>query len=495
MSFHSELEIYIEKKEIFMKKIVKLLVSLLMALSLTFCFVVQSFAFDYEFYVYDEEEYYHESIASAYFTHNYNFSSNEVGSCTFVAIQMLLSYYDSFWSDEFVSDDDKYELSAYEEDITISGNTLYFWNAPGVLAEDFYDEDGNPRTSTPFDEIIEEHKDDYFQLYLMSLAKEEGLIVGQDPSYMAEHPDDTNGDFSLSRTQMVDFLEFYLYNVVTVEDDEGAYVNLTQQQITVHSMLNSDPDYSEEAVRNQLVNLVSSGTPVIYCGKRYETDDETLENNGQNKVGHAMIAYDYNPETDNVYYHMGSYSTDMLTDDVSNDFDFNPSIIWLEINENAFPHECSNNYHEVETGETICLCKLDIHPAHTHSLECIESDASSHIPKCSDCNEIDENALSYVRIDGITHSINCVCGYHSVGVHIVKSGTHTCLQCRARVENGYVAIESIGQEVSINSTQIDDVTHITDNGIIVLSDEDYEDFINGTLTIQELYERFGLVYD
>ena len=50
MSFHSELEIYIEKKEIFMKKIVKLLVSLLMVLSLTFCFAVQSFAFDYEFF-------------------------------------------------------------------------------------------------------------------------------------------------------------------------------------------------------------------------------------------------------------------------------------------------------------------------------------------------------------------------------------------------------------------------------------------------------------
>ena len=143
------------------------------------------------------------------------------------------------------------------------------------------------------------------------------------------------------------------------------------------------------------------------------------------------------------------------------------------------------------------MCELDIHPAHNHSFVCLESDASSHRIECDVCHKIDDGPhhFSYVRIDGITHSINCVCGYHSVGVHIVKSGTHICLQCRARVENGYVAISSIGQEVSINSTHIDDVTHITDNGIIVLSDEDYEDFINGTLTVQELYERFGLVYD
>ena len=468
-----------------MKKIVKLLVSLLMVLSLTFCFVVQSFAFDYEFHFYDEKKYYHESIASAYFTHNYDYSPNEVDSCTFVSIQMLLSYYDSFWDDDFVLD--KYEFSTHKERITILENTVYFGNAPGVLAEDFYYDNGNPRTSTPFDEIIEEYKDDYFQLYLMHLAKEEGLIVGQDPSYMAKHKYDTNGDFSLTAEEKVALLEHYLYNVV----------DFNEQQITVHSIIHSDPNYSEEAVRNQLVSLVSNGTPVIYGGYKYESSSAATTLDRIDKFGHSMIAYDYNPETDSVFYHSGPehYSESALWEDESNPYDYHPTIIWLEINENAFPHECSYNYYEVETRETICLCKLDIHPAHTHSLECIESDASSHVPKCSDCNEIDENALSYVRIDGITHSINCECGYHSVGVHIVKSGTNICLQCRARVENGYVAISSIGHEVSINSTHIDDVTHITDSGIIVLSDEDYEDFINGTLTVQELYERLGLAYD
>lgn len=481
MSFHSELEIYIEKKEIFMKKIVKLMVSLLMVLSLTFCFAVQSFAFDYEFEL-GNGAYYNKSVASAYFVHNNAFSRNEKNSCTFVSLQLLLSYYDSFWSNRFILDGYDYP-SEKENEIAIAGNTLSFLASPGVEQEnllEYYME------CADYDEFIENYKGRYFQLYLMDLAKEAGLISGLDPWYAFWHPNDEDGDYSLSVSEMVELLEIYLYDVL----------QLTEQQITVNSIEYSllNFDYDEEAVRAQLVDLVSSGTPVIYCGYQYETYEETIGSNGLNKTGHAMIAYDYNPETDNVFYHLGWLGY-LPIDDSVNPFVHYPSIIWLEINENEFPHECSNNYRVEGESENVCLCKFDIHPAHTHSLACIESDASSHIPKCSDCNEIDENALSYVRIDGITHSINCECGYHSVGVHIVKSGTNICLQCRAKVTNGYVAISSIGQEVSINSIQIDDVTHIADNGIIVLSDEDYEDFINGTLTIQQLYERLGLAYD
>ena len=264
-----------------MKKIVKLLVSLLMVLSLTFCFVIQSFAFDYQF-SHTQGYYYHTNIASAYFTHNQTFGDNHANSCTFIAIQMLLSYYDSFWSDDFISID--YEDSDSGR-IAILNNTVEFSDSPGTKKELFYEEGDLPYSD--YDGFIENCYDSDFQLYLMHLAKQEGFIDGSDSSDGVQNDNDSNNnnnnndeDFALSRTEMVDFLEFYLYNVVTVEDDEGAYVNLTQQQITVHSMLNSDPDYSEEAVRTQLVNLVSSGTPVIYCGKRYETDDETLSVSG-----------------------------------------------------------------------------------------------------------------------------------------------------------------------------------------------------------------------
>ena len=470
-----------------MKKMVKLLVSVLMVLSITFYFAVQSFAFDYDLSL-GSENYYNESIASAYFAYNSAFSSNEKGSCAFVAIQMLLSYYDSFWNDDFVPE--KYDYSGREttpnwSEVEIIGNTIKFWGSPGVEAERLlatYEE------CSSYYDFIEKYKGDYFQLYLMDLAIKKGFISDFDSSYMSQNTDESE-NVSLSATKIVDFLQFYLYDAV-----DG--IGFTAEEVTLKSIIYSasDPNYSEETVRDKLISLVSSGTPVIYGGFKDESDNATVASDGQDKKGHAMIAYDYNPESDSVFYHMGN--ADIFSNDTSNHYDYHPSIIWLEINENEFPHECSNNYHEKDAGP-ICLCKLDIHPAHTHSFKCLERDASSHRIECEFCLEIDADShdFSYVRIDGTTHSIDCVCGYHRVGVHIVKSGTHTCLQCRARVENGYVAISSIGQEVSINSIQIDDVTHITDNGIIVLSDEDYEDFINGTLTVQELYERFGLAYD
>lgn len=55
------------------------------------------------------DEYY----ASQYFKNlNSNFGNNVYGTCTYVAIGMLLSFYDTYWDDNFI--DDNYDVKLKE---------------------------------------------------------------------------------------------------------------------------------------------------------------------------------------------------------------------------------------------------------------------------------------------------------------------------------------------------------------------------------------------
>lgn len=75
--------------------------------------------------------------------------------------------------------------------------------------------------------------------------------------------------------------------------------------------------------------------------------------------------------------------------------------------------------------------------------------------------------------------------------------SETCVLCRAKVDNGYITPLGLkGENAALNVAYNNNgTTYITHNGIIVLSDADYTAFINGELTIEELHERLGLLYD
>ena len=138
------------------------------------------------------------------------YPSNNIGSCSYVALSLLLSFYDAYWDDRFVP-------NAYETMGVIDPTN-------GEISEDFHftlenREWRNFRTERGIDlqteeaeiayaQFIQENSDEYLQMYLLSLAIDQGF-----------HEDELV--YGLKAYEIIDFLEFYLYDICGFTEDEA----------------------------------------------------------------------------------------------------------------------------------------------------------------------------------------------------------------------------------------------------------------------------------
>ena len=463
-----------------MKKTCKFFITVILICSLLFVFCINAFALQYDF-SYDEHMYL-KTPASIYFAGlKETFPYNQKGTCTIVSIAMLLSFYDAYWSDDFLPEEYEYKDQGRYY-ISRDGGTVHLLESPGVLKEPKLGED------VSYDNFIANYYEEHFQLMLIRMAKNDCDLYEDDvPIFPNSDSEGTiqSSKYSLSHENMKDLLDYYLYE----------FVGFGRDQITICSM-----DYrsnSDEEMLEQLRQNMISGIPTIYDAK-YEA----------NTSGHSMIAYDYNdngddnPSNDEIVFHMGWHKTPEGDDRIKkyNDSDFNyklkMELIWLEINESAFPHSCSDNFKNRYTLEYECMCKFEFHPKHTHTVYYSGFTSSNHTRGCDYCNEVitEQHTYRYRKISEVQHTGTCACGASTTSVHIVKKGTNKCVLCLANVENGNVALGIVSPSISINNTNDILSTYLAENGIIILSEFDYNLFLAGELTIEEIYERVGMNY-
>ena len=84
-----------------------------------------------------------------------------------------------------------------------------------------------------------------------------------------------------------------------------------------------------------------------------------------------------------------------------------------------------------------------------------------------------------------SHSAECECGAVTTEPHAISNSSFvsgqrfaTCLLCRGSVEMGFIQFNA--NLSSVNNVTING-SFILPNGIIVLKDEDIEEYLNGTL--------------
>ena len=152
-----------------------------------------------------------------------------------------------------------------------------------------------------------------------------------------------------------------------------------------------------------------------------------------------MVAYDYNEQTDEIYFHRG-LATNMIITDRSELFDYFylTSMIWFEIDEDNLTHSHSYNYSGAD-GQSYCSCKIySVHPSHTHGYnEVLSHTSSTHTIKCF-CGYLSTSAhvkSRYVYSSQFKHEIYCACGYYmGLGTHSVVTDSPTkshCTDCGA----------------------------------------------------------------
>ena len=453
---------------------------------------------------YNSYIYHYDNFMESYFDNlTINHGSNIAGSCGYVGIDMLLSYYDTFLSDDIVpeaydkiSDGDCYDV-------------IHRRNSPGSLFDepiDFLETYNNRNQMTSY-EIKNLNDQYYYYMYqLQNISLHAKLI--------------TIG----SSLGVYDSYEFYPagtnHNVVKqiIEEYMSMMLDYSKgNQYQIYDIERNDNIGSED-VRNFVINKIRDGYPVLVSVRD--------EDGG----GHWVIAYDYDEITNEIYCNFGwggnathltpeNYVEEIgYTGDKLKNFTVYDTALTIEFN---IPHKHSNNYavtrtvdgqevtnyycydsseievynldfdisypnpntHKItyECGDisidahkygTFHIC-LEDNSKHVrecivcgkekksnHILNCTFINSSMHNMKCSSC-EYDENSshsFTYIEITEATHKIKCsACKYeidiyHTFEYIYTDESTHTttCTICgHTKVENHYFNYRSISANYHI----------------------------------------------
>ena len=263
-------------------------------------------------------------------TSNDFYPANNIGNCAYVSMSLLLSFYDAYWDDRFIPD----EYETIGEIDTTTGEIItdfHFtlenteWN--NVITREGLISKSEAEWQQAYATLIEENWEEFFHLYLIHLGKENGF----------HEPDELV--YGLKSYEMVDFLEFYLYEIC----------HFSRDQVTVNIERALLPGGRTELF-NKAKEHLEKGEPVIYCGYSVDLDNlDIFAKIGNIIGGHALLAQDYT-ENDIVLspcWNAGSSSSAekaALQSFNSTIYRYRTSIIWLEINPETLPHVCSDSY-------------------------------------------------------------------------------------------------------------------------------------------------------
>lgn len=368
----------------------------------------------------DETLYLTNNYATYYFNFlKENYGYNVKGSCGYIALQLLLSFYDTYWDDNLIIDD-------YEKNETISSLNLSYLNSsddsPGTLPERtvFFRLDNYSHQQ--YHELILDEYTSYFHLYLLHIAT---TIFNY-----CDFSENTTYPCSSYIYMLENVLEYYLYNAR----------NYTETEVEILK-----PSEGED-IESFIIENVLNGTPVIVLGG----------NNIEGEYGHFYVVYDYDSASDELLGHMGWNSQHGIIEHVrisNTNYTILQGAIALNFNSD---HVCSNNYqYGDEEPSSYCPCYFGIHPSH------------EHVP------------TSFHNINRLFHYSRCHCGYQTTQSHVVTDssvsfGAPRCILCNGEVELGFVTFGTsiIKNPLVTKSISNQDKNIVLPNGIIVIPDED-----------------------
>ena len=197
-----------------------------------------------------------------------NIGNNRYGSCSYVAIGMLLSFYDSYWSDLFIPE--TYDVEPTSAFVTYHSADFsfppFYAESPGIAFEPT-----NQVESLSLEDYlyyVASNSNTYFQCKLISLSQ---TYFGTQKFESETNP------FGMTFADISGFLSYYLYG----------YRNFTTSQVLIDSCNDTS------LLRSYTISKIKNGIPVI------------LRSQSSSIGGHAFIAYDYDEDLDEIYVHTG----------------------------------------------------------------------------------------------------------------------------------------------------------------------------------------------
>lgn len=264
--------------------------------------------------------------------------SNSMGNCGYTAIGMLLSYFDTYWNDNFI--EEKYEASVTEVASTELLDYSSSYESPGIKdtmagrpskkslqnaakAISGVDSEGKPiqpAYNIEFDIllmkiVLEEIDSDSFMGKLLQIAIDTEQLT---PHFTIEsyYLDDRSA--YVPRTYSDGSSEHYVkglgVNNKFTNTVLAAYLNQNQflkdDVKIVTSKIKTGLDKSTESKRiyTEVSNIVKTGKPVLMGAQRYEDENGNGVYDKEEEeptFGHVFIAYEYDEATGKLYGNRG----------------------------------------------------------------------------------------------------------------------------------------------------------------------------------------------
>ena len=377
-----------------------------------------------------------------------NVPENVIGSCVYVSMSLILSFYDSYWHDIFVAENFEYN-GEWDENEYNDGRPVYYVYSNNLLEVPLLNLENDEWTSFEADggtysDFVNNSSNQakYLHLYLISLGIARGYHSG----------DSSDTDYGINITEQVTILDDYfdlIFGEANYAGVNGVYDD--NLPLEIHYITEYTEGVTREDVISKINEQLGVGNPVIYNGKEItengNNNDITSDNDDlkKTKSGHSMVAYAIETENNisDILLHQG-YTDDPYTQVNQTDYSHNIEACWIEINEDVLPHACPTENEEESfydyvdnNGKGVCACQIygEKHPEHEHEIYYVQGRATDkHIYYCICGVKLTEPHcnFSYEQSSSTAHNAICECGFSNEQSHnLVYQDYHTsvCEDC------------------------------------------------------------------
>lgn len=278
-----------------------------------------------------------------YYNLNNNFGYNKNGSCGYVAVSILLSYYDNLLRDDII--DEQYDVCSTSSTIDFLSNV----ESPGTLHEN----DRLVNSYSSYYDYIKSTESTSFHSYLLSL----GINLRINSKNSKYFETDINDRIKLIKSYLDSKNINYIIDTKTGKN-----------------------------VREYAIENVKKGYPVLLSIRKSHS-------------GHAVIAYDYDEKEDKLYCHAGYYNKTHKTAEELGYTTYHNAMVF-KINEN---HIHTNNYVLNGVGYCYCDLHLKVYCDVRHKFNYTMIDDANHYSIC-ECGfkQIDRHQFSTSLSGGMT---------------------------------------------------------------------------------------------
>lgn len=273
------------------------------------------------------------------------FGYNNIDICGYVAIGMLLSYYDSFWNDNLIPE-------KFDKTVRLTNTNIENYNNSPGTDEVYF-------SSTQWADYLINSNNDRFVPNLVKIAYDLGYYEINNNSISFSHT-----TFSMIKNVVQNYLSNhqilnpYAFSITCV-NHETNYNGLAENGIQTNS----------KKMRYDIIAYVKNGIPVL-VGLSGSTPED---------AGHVVIAYDYDLTQDVLYGHFGWFNNNKRHTNIEGNENYSNISAYIMLTPRC-NHLHSNNI--VIDEQSVCSCVLSNHIHEYVEYQAIDGNDKMHIAKC-----------------------------------------------------------------------------------------------------------------